>query len=78
MAKSRAKKKRDKLVREGLRNPEVGRGSWNGIHPVTKMTQTKKDYIQKIQYKYKKRNHTSYPGDYDSVFYWTIMSEPTV
>ncbi|MBM7692128.1 hypothetical protein JOC77_001555 [Peribacillus deserti] len=68
MAKSRAKKRRDKLAREGLRNPETGRGSRNVIRPISKMTPTKKEQLLKIHSKHKKRNRASFPGDYDSVF----------
>lgn len=34
MAKSKAKRMRAKLEREGRRNPELSRGTWDGFNPV--------------------------------------------
>lgn len=51
MAKSKSKKMRIKLEREGRRNPELERGSWNGINPVTKKTATLKDKLNKTKHK---------------------------
>lgn len=51
MSKSRAKKQRLKLQREGRRNPETLRG---GLYPIdlsTRMTKTKKEQINQIKHK---------------------------
>lgn len=34
MAKSKAKKLREKLEREGRRNPELNRGTWGVLNPI--------------------------------------------
>ena len=53
MSKSRAKKYRLKLEREGKRNPETLRGGLYTIDLSTRMTKTKKDKME--QFKHKKR-----------------------
>ncbi|QST02770.1 hypothetical protein IMZ31_19665 (plasmid) [Pontibacillus sp. ALD_SL1] len=64
MGKSKAKKWREKRVREGLYNPEQSRGSWNGVHPVTKKTKTKQEKWSKLENKHKKhRPHENHEDD---------------
>ncbi len=53
MAKSAAKKHRDKLVREGRRNPENQRGVFALVDLSTRRTKTKKEKLN--QNKHKKR-----------------------
>lgn len=65
MAKSRAKKNREKLVREGRRNPEESRSPFVFADMRTRRTKTKKDYV----YRDKNKNHTSQEG-YDGSFHF--------
>lgn len=51
MAQSKAKKQRNKLVREGRRNPERDRSPYVFIDMNSKTTKTKKDYINQKKYK---------------------------
>ncbi|WEG10824.1 hypothetical protein PU629_11580 [Pullulanibacillus sp. KACC 23026] len=55
MAKSKAKKYRDKRKREGFRHPELSRASWRELNPVTRKTPTKLEAMQKQETKYKRR-----------------------
>ncbi|MHC0036022.1 hypothetical protein [Pseudoneobacillus sp. C159] len=57
MAKSKAKKLREKLVREGRRNPEDMRSPFAFTDMRTRKTKTKKDYL------YKKNHSTPLRGD---------------
>lgn len=54
MAKSQARKYREKLAREGNRNPEGNRSPFANLDLRTKRTKTKKDYM--YQYKHKNRS----------------------
>ena len=51
MSKSRAKKYRLKLEREGKRNPETLRGGLYTMDLSTRMTKTKKDKMEQIKHK---------------------------
>ncbi|WHY76658.1 hypothetical protein QNH20_21585 [Neobacillus sp. WH10] len=64
MAKSKAKKLREKLVREGNINPEAKRSEYVFTDMRTRMTKTKKDHL----YHFKHKNHQSKDG-YDGSFY---------
>ncbi|MCA1319597.1 hypothetical protein LC085_06690 [Bacillus tianshenii] len=64
MAKSKAKKLREKLAREGKRNPENGRGTYALANLTTKMTKTKKEKLNKI---YKKERQSRYGLDRENV-----------
>lgn len=68
MAKSRAKKLREKLAREGRRNPEANRSPYAFTDLKTRRTKTKKDHL--YQFKHKK-NQSSHFGD-DGSFYFLI------
>ncbi|WP_449619611.1 hypothetical protein [Robertmurraya sp. Marseille-Q9965] len=65
MAKSQAKKYRDKLAREGRRNPERNRSPFAAMDMTTRKTKTKKDYM----YQHKHKNH-SFDRGYDGSFYF--------
>ncbi|WP_449537526.1 hypothetical protein [Ferdinandcohnia sp. Marseille-Q9671] len=65
MAKSNARKKRERLVREGKRNPENGRSPFALTDLQTRMTKTKKDYL----YRNKHKNHSFSDGN-DGSFYF--------
>jgi hypothetical protein len=69
MAKSKAKKKREKLIREGRMNPEINRGSWNGICPITKKTPTLVEKKRKLENKHKKWNPFFDADERGSIFY---------
>ena len=51
MAKSKARKEREKLEREGKRNPSLSRITWGVFDGVTKRTPTKKERMNKQKYK---------------------------
>ncbi|WP_188455526.1 hypothetical protein [Virgibacillus oceani] len=51
MAKSNAKKQREKLVREGKRNPENGRSPFAQFDLRTQRTKTKKDHLHRTKHK---------------------------
>ncbi|KMK74713.1 hypothetical protein [Alkalihalobacillus pseudalcaliphilus] len=55
MAKSSAKKKREKQIREGKRNPLNGRSPFVQLDLRTRKTKTKKEQL----YKCKHKNHFS-------------------
>ncbi|MCH1627031.1 hypothetical protein [Fredinandcohnia quinoae] len=59
MAKSNARKVREKQVREGKRNPLNGRSPYALSDMHTRTTKTKKDYL----YRTKHKNHSSNYGN---------------
>ncbi|GIP57271.1 hypothetical protein MKX50_06995 [Paenibacillus sp. FSL W8-0186] len=61
MAKSKAKRMRDKLTREGRRNPELGRSPFAAADLRTRRTKTKQELLN--QSKHKQKNLISYYGD---------------
>lgn len=65
MAKSKAKKLREKLVRSGSMNPEAKRSPFAFSDLRTRTTKTKKDY----QYQYKNQNHHFQEEGKDGSFY---------
>ncbi|WP_433945730.1 hypothetical protein [Paenibacillus sp. SN-8-1] len=69
MAKSNAKKQRDKLSREGRRNPEAGRSPFVFTDMRTRKTKTKHEKMYLIKHK----NQVSRGGDEGS-FYFAYIS----
>ncbi|TSB45616.1 hypothetical protein [Alkalicoccobacillus porphyridii] len=69
MARSKAKKKRMKIEREGRRNPSENRSPYAFVDLSTRITKTKKDYL----YKRKSKNHFSSHEDNDSFFLGTCF-----
>ncbi|WP_096156627.1 MULTISPECIES: hypothetical protein [Bacillus] len=67
MAKSRARKMRDKLVREGFRDPGNGRGTYALQNLTTRKTKTKQETLQKT-YKKQRHSHEIY-NENDRCFY---------
>jgi polyhydroxyalkanoate synthesis regulator phasin len=65
LAKSKAKKLRDKLVREGRMNPEEKRSPFVFTDMRMRTTKTKKEHI----YQYKHKNHQSQEGNDGSFLY---------
>jgi hypothetical protein len=64
MAKSKAKKIREKLTREGRRNPEENRSPFVFEDMRTRKTKTKKDLL----YQKKRKNHSPYNDISDGSF----------
>ncbi|WP_404347764.1 hypothetical protein LG311_18715 [Sutcliffiella horikoshii] len=74
MAKSKAKKLRDKQAREGRRNPENGRGTYALANLTTKTTKTKKEKLNQL---YKKERQSRYGSDRENVvLYFCIPLTP--
>ena len=71
MAKSYAQKKREKLVREGRRDPRLERGSWRGMNPIEKRTPTIVELQHKLNSKHKKKRYQPNPWD-DTFFIFAI------
>jgi hypothetical protein len=69
LAKSKAKKIREKIVREGKRNPETSRSPFVFTDMRTRRTKTKKDYL----YRNNRKNHSSHEGN-DGSFYMQRIS----
>lgn len=65
MAKSKARKLREKLVREGNLNPVTKRSLFFSTDMRTRVTKTKKDHLYQFKYK----NHQSQDGN-DGSFYF--------
>lgn len=68
VAKSRAKKIREKLAREGRRNPEENRSPFVFTDMRTRRTKTKKDLL----YQTKQKNHPLYNHERDGSFIFYI------
>lgn len=68
MAKSKAKRHRERLVREGRRNPEAGRSPFAFVDMQTRKTKTKKD----IMYRCKHKNQSSHLGNDGSFLFFHI------
>lgn len=51
MSKSKARKCREKLAREGKRNPELSRSPFAMLDLNTRKTKTKKDLCQQVKHK---------------------------
>lgn len=50
MAQTKAKKKRQQLIREGKLDPMLLRGSWHGLKPITQIKPNKKKDYRKEEY----------------------------
>ncbi|KAA0549961.1 hypothetical protein FZW96_01015 [Bacillus sp. BGMRC 2118] len=68
MAKSKAKRLREKLEREGIRNPELSRSPFAFSDLRTRKTKTKKE----ILYRSKHKNHHSIEGNNGSFYLLAI------
>lgn len=65
MAKSQARKYREKLAREGNRNPENNRSPFANLDLRTRRTKTKKDYMYQHKHKNQSFNEVN-----DGSFYF--------
>lgn len=68
MAQSKAKKMRQKLVREGRRNPEESRSPFAFADLRSRKTKSKIEILNSHKYRSKNKNHDSFYGD-DGSFY---------
>jgi len=68
VAKSKAKKLREKLTREGRMNPEAKRSPFVFTDMRTRATKTKKDHL----YQFKQKNHQFQEGN-DGSFYFILV-----
>jgi hypothetical protein len=50
MAKSSARKQRERLVKQGKNDPTMMRGNWNGIKPITWCIPNKKKDAKSCDY----------------------------
>ncbi|CAG9621468.1 hypothetical protein [Sutcliffiella rhizosphaerae] len=64
MAKSKAKKMREKQIREGKRNPEYGRGTYSLADMRTRTTKTKQEKWNQV---YRKERQSRYGSDSENV-----------
>ncbi|MFE8702959.1 hypothetical protein ACFYKX_20330 [Cytobacillus sp. FJAT-54145] len=69
MAKTKAKKLREKLAREGKRNPDQNRSPFAFADMSTRKTKTKKDHL----YRTKHKNHLNREGK-DGSFYFANLA----
>ncbi|OPA80551.1 hypothetical protein BVG16_07445 [Paenibacillus selenitireducens] len=67
MGATKAKKLREKRIREGKYDPTNQRGSWNGILPIERTTPTRQEAQLKLHKKHKQKWNQSHAGD-DSIF----------
>ncbi|MBU9723351.1 MULTISPECIES: hypothetical protein [Bacillaceae] len=72
MAKSKAKKKRDHVVRNGGRNATKSRGMAVSFSTHERRTKSKKDTIYKLHNKHKKRSLHQNTTDDGTIFYGEI------
>ncbi len=69
MGKSNARKQREKVVREGKRDPSLNRGIYAMANLSTRRTKTKKEALQQ---QYKKTHRFHYESDESFLFYYTF------
>ncbi|WP_137744410.1 hypothetical protein [Robertmurraya siralis] len=68
MTKSKARKYRDKIAREGQRNPEWNRNPFAFADMRTRKTKTKKDHLYKTKHK-----NQSFIDKNDGSFYYSLF-----
>ncbi|WP_141430537.1 hypothetical protein [Bacillus sp. 03113] len=71
MGKSKAKKQREKQIREGLLDVTIRRGDWGNINPISRQTKTKKASILSYEKKHKKNHSQGYVED--GSFYFLLF-----
>jgi hypothetical protein len=72
MAISKARKAREKLAKQGRIAPDLLRGSWQGVNPLTKRSETLKEKQHKLQSKHK-RNLAGHSDD--SFCFWRANTD---
>jgi hypothetical protein len=68
MSKSKAQKKREKLVREGRINPEISRSPYATLDLSTRRTKTKKDHLYRMKHKNRHPKHEE-----NGSFYFAVL-----
>lgn len=68
MASSKAKRLREKLVREGKMNPSLKRGSWYGVNPAERKPE--RPEIEKRRKEKKHRGRLVRGNESDVLFFW--------
>ncbi|MBB2481901.1 hypothetical protein H5P36_17135 [Bacillus sp. APMAM] len=71
MSKSKAKKRREKLVREGKRNPSENRGVYALTDMRTRKTKTKKEVLSQVKHK----GRLSYESIEDKSTFYFVLKE---
>ncbi|KQL53854.1 hypothetical protein AN964_10320 [Heyndrickxia shackletonii] len=71
MSKSKAKKRREKLVREGKRNPSENRGVYALTDMRTRKTKTKKEVLSQVKHK----SRLSYESIEDKSTFYFVLKE---
>lgn len=74
MAKSSAKKVREKAVREGKRNPECNRSPFVFSDMRTRKTKTKKEQLYRYKYKNRHSDESRIDGSFYGLFYLKTAS----
>ena len=62
MAKSKAKKMRDKIEREGRRNPDLNRITWEGFNPIERKPARPEIEMRRKEKKYKRNYSDDFNG----------------
>ncbi|WP_299833174.1 hypothetical protein [uncultured Metabacillus sp.] len=68
MAKSKARKNREKQIREGKLDVTIKRGSWGEFKPYNRQTKTKKEALHHMETKHRKKNHSHINYDENGSF----------
>ncbi|MEK4869569.1 hypothetical protein [Niallia sp. FSL W8-1348] len=71
MAKSTARKKREKVLRENGFDTTMRRGTWGTIVPITKKTKTKQERLTRKEKKYKQNHSSGY--DENGFYFWLFV-----
>jgi hypothetical protein len=72
VAQTKAKRDRNKLVRQGKINPELNRLSWNGLEPSTRLTPTLSERKERLQHKHK-WNRSLHGSDGSIFILWKVI-----
>lgn len=68
MSKSKAKKHREKLIREGKLDVSMKRGSWGNVNPYVRHTKTKQEALAQMQSKHRKNHSQKLYGENGSFY----------
>ncbi|KKI92235.1 hypothetical protein WQ54_10455 [Bacillus sp. SA1-12] len=76
MAKSKARKSREKQIREGKWDVTLKRGSWGEFKPYNRQTKTKKEALHQMETKHQKKNHSHKDYDENGSFHFFSHYKP--
>jgi len=68
MSNSKAKKHREKLIREGKLDVSMKRGSWGNVNPYARHTKTKQEALAQMQNKHRKNHSQKLYGENGSFY----------